>query len=303
MSLTEKTFKNGEEIIKAGDIGRSFFLLTEGKAGVYADYEKNNPFRIAVLEPGEYFGEMAILEAYPRNATVVAVGNVHVIEITADELQPFFNEHPEQVFELMKHLGSRIHTMTDDYNESQALLKEVHEADTEKKSESFFSKIKKHISLYQSNKNTIAEPNTESLQKSVSNSAVEESDDMIAFQKGMPIFNEGEIGESMYILRSGSVGLYKNYGESDQIKSSELTAVSVFGVMGMVNEEPRSATAIAESDNTLIEYLDQNDIQDLIHSDPGKIEMILRLMSYRLRRLNIEFLKNCKEITESYDNK
>ena len=56
MGLVEKTFSQGEVIIKEGDIGKSFFQIVKGKAGVYADYGKADPFRIAVLEAGEFFG-------------------------------------------------------------------------------------------------------------------------------------------------------------------------------------------------------------------------------------------------------
>ena len=62
MSVVEKSFYKGEVIVKEGDIGDSFFRLLEGKASVYADWDKKDqePFRIALLETGEYFGEMAI---------------------------------------------------------------------------------------------------------------------------------------------------------------------------------------------------------------------------------------------------
>ena len=45
MSFVEKTFSQGEIIIKEGDIGKSFFQIIKGKAGVYADYGKDDPFR------------------------------------------------------------------------------------------------------------------------------------------------------------------------------------------------------------------------------------------------------------------
>ena len=107
MSVVEKSFYKGEVIVKEGDIGDSFFRLIEGKASVYADWDKKDqePFRIALLETGEYFGEMAIIEAYPRNATIVAVGNVRVIEIPKDDLTTYFRENPDQILVLMKHLG------------------------------------------------------------------------------------------------------------------------------------------------------------------------------------------------------
>ena len=296
MSLQEKIYKNGEEIIKEGDIGKSFFLLTEGKAGVYSNYEKNNPFRIAVIEPGEYFGEMAILEAYPRSASVIAIGNVHAIEIPAGEMNLFFEENPEQVLELITHLGNRILAMTDDYNESQKLLKEVRASETDTKSESFFSKIKKHISLYQSNKNSLTEPNADALRADLS--AAGETD---SFQKGTVIFKEGDEGDCMFLLRNGSVGLYNGYGTSESLKSAELEAVSVFGEDGLTSSDGRSVTAVAESDSTRVEVIYKEDLDDIVSTSPAKVNLILRCLSYRLRRLNIDFLKNCKEITETYN--
>ena len=298
MSLSEKIYKNGEEIIKEGDIGKSFFLLTEGKAGVYSNYEKNNPFRIAVIDPGEYFGEMAILEAYPRSASVIAIGNVHAIEIPADEMNLFFEENPEQVLELITHLANRIALMTDDYNESQNLLKEVHAASNETKNDSFFSKIKKHISLYQSNKNSLSEPSSDALRADLSVSGETDS-----FQKGSVIFKEGESGDCMFLLRNGSVGLYTGYGKPDALKSASLEAVSVFGEDGLTSTDPRSVTAVAEGDNTRVEIIYMEDLDEIVKSSPAKVNLILRCLSYRLRRLNIDFLKNCKEITEAYNDK
>lgn len=139
MSVVEKSFYKGEVIVKEGDIGDSFFRLLEGKASVYADWDKKDqePFRIALLETGEYFGEMAIIDSIPRNATIVAVGNVRVIEIPKDELTTYFHENPDQILELMQHLGRRVQAMTNDYNEAKALLKEVKEAEASKKKSLF----------------------------------------------------------------------------------------------------------------------------------------------------------------------
>ncbi len=296
MSLSEKIYKNGEEIIKEGDIGKSFFLLTEGKAGVYTNYEKDTPFRIAVIDPGEYFGEMAILEAYPRSASVIAIGNVHAIEIPADEMHLFFEENPEQILELITHLSNRIQLMTDDYNESQKLLKEVRSAETDKKSDFFFSKIKKHISFYQTNKNSLTEPNADLLNGDVSISG--ETD---TFQSGSIIFKEGEDSDCMFLLKNGSVGLYTNYGTVNSLKSAELSAVSVFGEAALTGEDTRTMTAVAESDNTRVEIITKADLDEIIKESPAMVNLILRSLSYRLRRLNIEFLKNCKEITDSYE--
>ena len=299
MSMIQKSFKKGEVIVKEGDTGKSFFFILEGSASVYGGFGKSNQLKIGDIEAGEFFGEMAILEAYPRSATVVAKDGTRVVEIPGNEMKSFFEENPDMIFELMRHLAARIQVMTDDYNEAKVLLKDVNKAETPDQKKSLFSKIKKHIDLYQNSKN--ADSGTMSFDKNFGSFADNGSSQTDTYNRGMVICKEGDAAKCMYVLHSGSVGIYRNYRERDEEKQSELTAVSFFGEMGMINETPRTATAVAESDGTRIEELYLEDLESTFQSCPDKIIMILRHMSYRLRRLNTDFLEACKEITENYN--
>ena len=299
MGLAEKTFKKGEIIIKEGDVGKTLFFINEGKAGVYVDYGKKNPFRLGFVEAGEFFGEMAILEAYPRSATVVAERNISVIEIPGDDMNSFFSENPDQIIGLMKLLGSRIETMAADYIESQVLLKQLRDADEGKK-KSLFSKIKKHMDTYQANKNQLDEPSRESLKAELEKYKDVSAGELKTLRKGMFIFREGKEEQCMYILHSGKVGMYNNYRSKEEVMLSELEAVSFFGEMGIISDEPRNATAVVESNGATVEAISREDLQTMINKCPNKVYMILRDMSYRLRKLNVDFLKTCKEITENY---
>ena len=53
MSTIEKTFIDGDVIIKEGDSGNTFFQILEGKVGVYKDYNKENETKLATLEQGQ----------------------------------------------------------------------------------------------------------------------------------------------------------------------------------------------------------------------------------------------------------
>ena len=298
MSVVEKSFYKGEVIVKEGEIGDSFFRLLEGKASVYADWDKKDqePFRIALLDTGEYFGEMAIIDSYPRNATIVAVGNVRVIEIPKDELTTYFQENPDQIFELMKHLGRRVQAMTNDYNEAKALLKEVKEAEASKK-KSLFSRIKKHVDMYESNKDYVAPPSPEAINEAFEAITDEGTGDIVNYDTNSIIYEEGSVEDCMYILRSGTVGLYN----SDREKISELNPVSLFGELGMLVGSKSDATAVSESDDTYIERITPEYLEPIFLSCPVKIELILKQLSYRLRVLNVDVIATCKEITETYN--
>jgi len=299
MSVVEKSFYKGEVIVKEGDIGDSFFRLIEGKASVYADWDKKDqePFRIALLETGEYFGEMAIIEAYPRNATIVAVGNVRVIEIPKDDLTTYFRENPDQILVLMKHLGNRIKAMTNDYNEAKVLLKEVRDAEASKK-KSLFSRIKKHVDMYESSKDTIAPPpGAEVIAGVFENITDEGSGDIRACDTNTIIYEEDTTDNCMFILRNGAVGMY----DKNRDLISELKPVSLFGEMGMLTGDPREATAVAETDDTYVEVITPDYLEAIFNACPVKIELILRQLSYRLRVLNYDVITTCKEITEAYN--
>ena len=69
--MTKRHFAAGETIIREGETGEEFFLISEGEVDVIrADHE------VARLGPGDFFGEVALISGEQRNATVVAVNDV-----------------------------------------------------------------------------------------------------------------------------------------------------------------------------------------------------------------------------------
>ena len=157
--------------------------------------------------------------------------------------------------------------------------------------------------MYQTNKAVLTEMSAESVSEAFETITDEGTGDIKTFGSREIIFNEGAKEDSMYILRGGKVGLYKNYGERTQQKISELTPVSFFGELGMLTDDARDTTAVAEADETYVELVCEDYLDTIIHSCPIKIDMLLKHLSFRLRQTNYDFLKVCKEITETYDNK
>ena len=303
MGIAEKTFNSGEIIINAGDIGRSFFRLVEGNAVVCADYGKKDQLEIAVLKAGEYFGEMAIIDEYPRSATVLAKGSVRVIEIPDDEMNEYFSMNPDQIIVLINHLGDRVRSTTIEYNEAKTLLKKLQSSENAKKDMSLIARIKKHIDQHQSNRIKPTEPSIAAVREAFKNVTGATSGTLESYMKGDIIFKEGQAGNSMYIVHDGKVVLYGNYGQEDELLISDLVPFSFFGETGFSSDEPRIVTAVAESDYTCVESISPDDLELMFRSSPEKIDMILRYLSYRLRRLTIDFFNTCKQLTDICENK
>ena len=299
MSTVEKTFSNGEIIIKQGDTGNTFFQLLEGKVGVYKNYEQADQVQVAILEQGQYFGEMAVIENYPRSTTVVAEGDVKVIEIAAEELNEYISQNPDKILEIMKLLGKRIDAMTNDYNEAKKVLDEIRLSNSRDKYQSFFNNMIQQ-SIFLSAKNfRLEKPSAESLREAAEKVSGQKPENAVTYSYGTIIFKQGEVGKCMYIVHSGSVSIYSNYGANNELKLAEITPVACFGEMGMILDEPRNATAVAESNDTEVEIIRAEDLENLFRSSPEKIDMILKNLSYRLRTTTYEYYKACKEIYEA----
>ena len=301
MSATEKKFSNGEIIIKEGDSGNSFFKILEGTATVYKNYGKDDQVKLTVLTPGQYFGEMAVIETYPRSSTVVADGDVKVVEIPGEDLNTYYRENPDEIVSIMKHLGNRLKQLTADYNEAKGLFTDIEKGAVEKKSDSILTKLKKHISFYMSGKGNLSKPSAEALRESkdvVSKGGVENVE---TYSKGQIIFKQGEVGKCMYMVHGGIIGIYSNYGKDNEVKLTELFPVECFGEMGMISDETRSATAVALTDDTTVEIIKVDDLKDLISTYPVKVDMILRHLSHRLRNLTYDYFTTCKDLYELYN--
>ena len=301
MSTIEKTFSNGEVIIKEGDSGNSFFHILEGTATVYKNYGKDDQVKLTVLTPGQYFGEMAVIETYPRSSTVVADGEVKVVEIPGEDLNTYYRENPDEIVSIMKHLGNRLKQLTADYNEAKGLFTDIEKGAVEKKSDSILTKLKKHISFYMSGKGNLSKPSAEALRESkdvVSKGGVENVE---TYSKGQIIFKQGEVGKCMYMVHGGIIGIYSNYGKDNEVKLTELFPVECFGEMGMISDESRSATAVALTDDTTVEIIYADDLKDLIITYPVKVDMILRHLSHRLRNLTYDYFTTCKDLYELYN--
>lgn len=68
-------YSHGELIIREGDVGDYFYILEEGQATCYKQTERDKPpVLVTTLQPGAYFGEIALLTKHPRQATIYAKG-------------------------------------------------------------------------------------------------------------------------------------------------------------------------------------------------------------------------------------
>lgn len=84
--LVERRFDAGATVVAEGDPGRSMFIVHSGELVVSKRGDPEHAIRISSLAPGDFFGEMTLIEMQNRSATVVAQSPTVLYELTAREL-------------------------------------------------------------------------------------------------------------------------------------------------------------------------------------------------------------------------
>ena len=98
------------------------------------------------------------------------------------------------------------------------------------------------------------------------------------FSAGQTIFNEGDSGESMYVVLEGVVDILK---QGKVINS--ITPGSVFGEMALIDRQPRSASAVAR-ENSKIATIDAGRFMILVQHNPFFALEMMQLLTQRLRK-------------------
>jgi CRP/FNR family transcriptional regulator, cyclic AMP receptor protein len=101
--MTERSFNEGDEITTEGESGIGFFVIEHGNATVSVGGKI-----VRTLGPGEYFGEVALIDSGPRSATVVATTDLRCRGMSAWEFKPFVEEHPDVAWALLQTLVGRL---------------------------------------------------------------------------------------------------------------------------------------------------------------------------------------------------
>jgi cAMP-dependent protein kinase regulator len=87
------TVPEGQVIVKEGDVGASVFVVTRGTVQVVTTME-GKAVELAVLQPSDFFGEIAFLTGKPRTATVIAAEECDILEVPEDQLKDLIGSKP-----------------------------------------------------------------------------------------------------------------------------------------------------------------------------------------------------------------
>lgn len=103
-------FAKGEAIITEDSWGDNLFFICKGRVEINKGLNNpETPFaQLSILEPGEFFGEMGLIDDEPRSASVIALEEVELLVIPKDAFTQITFSHPVVMFNLMRTLSGRL---------------------------------------------------------------------------------------------------------------------------------------------------------------------------------------------------
>jgi CRP/FNR family transcriptional regulator, cyclic AMP receptor protein len=95
-----------EEIVVEGGTDARFFVITSGNVAASA-----NGKRLGTMGPGQYFGEISLIDRGPRTATVTAVGPVTTLSAASFSFRPILKQNPDMMLKLLVRMCERVRSL------------------------------------------------------------------------------------------------------------------------------------------------------------------------------------------------
>ncbi len=118
---TRRAFRRGQIVFRKGDPGSSMFLIVEGQVKMILPSEGGEEVLLGVLDAGDFFGDLSIIDGQPRSATIVATEPTETVVIRRDEFLGAIDANPRVAFDLLRILARRLR-QTDEFVEDAIFL-------------------------------------------------------------------------------------------------------------------------------------------------------------------------------------
>jgi CRP/FNR family cyclic AMP-dependent transcriptional regulator len=99
----ERKYESGDAIVKRGEGGVGFYMILEGSVEVRSDGTI-----LSKLGPGQFFGEMSVIDNQPRSADVVAVEPAKCLILSAWSFNALISEHPKIALKILQEFVRRL---------------------------------------------------------------------------------------------------------------------------------------------------------------------------------------------------
>lgn len=106
--MVQKVFSSGEMILLEESEGEQCFFVTKGSVKITRQSNEGREVILAILNVGEFFGEMSLLDGESRSANVIALENTEVLTLNRNDFLIVLNNYPQIAIQLLKEMTHRL---------------------------------------------------------------------------------------------------------------------------------------------------------------------------------------------------
>lgn len=109
---TVRSYPRHAVLVNEGDQSESLYVILEGRVKVYVSDEDGKEAILDIMDKGEFFGELALLDEEPRSASVMTLEATRCLIISRAEFNRCLSEHPDLALSLIRILARRVRVLT-----------------------------------------------------------------------------------------------------------------------------------------------------------------------------------------------
>ncbi len=278
----------GTRIIRMGEESRNIFVLLSGGARV-SRQTSYGEIVLARLRAGEMVGEIRLTDSEVRSADVIGEEVGELVLLAAESLDAAAAEDQRFAvafqWSLWKSLSAKIRTgnqfLTEFFPDGERPpVSEVPDLAT-------YDRVEVGV---QAKRNLFLQKPLSTMESSFLASLSRQE----RFTAGQTIFREGDPGDNLYVIVEGEVRIGKFIPGAGEEALAVLEHGAFFGEMALVDDEPRTATATAHTDPTVVLAISKDVLGGLLDirriSSLRLLQMLCRIAAQRLRELDSKIL-------------
>ena len=106
--IDQVNYPAGETIFNEHDRGDALYILEAGTVRIWVYDDDVKPVTLAELKPGDFFGELAVLDRGERSSSATAISDIHLHRLSSDDFQQFLMQHPDASIDVICEIAARM---------------------------------------------------------------------------------------------------------------------------------------------------------------------------------------------------
>ncbi|HSA13184.1 MAG TPA: cyclic nucleotide-binding domain-containing protein [Spirochaetota bacterium] len=287
----ENYLANSFIIVEGKKNANNFYIIRSGKVRVMKENPVAGEDPFTIFGPGDFFGVVSCMSGHARIETAIALENVSLISVDREMFGVLIQKNPAVAMKIIRFFSRKLRefdqaithlTFKNRVEEDPSHLFNIGEYYMKKRVFNYavyaFQKFLKHCPKNENTDTAIQRLKT--LKAPLSVPEPQSTGNMNrAYRDNTMIFCEFEPGNELFIIQSGKVKITKIVNE--EVLLAVLKQGDIFGEMALLDNKPRSASAITFGDVEVL-AINKSNFENMVQAQPQLATRLIQILSERI---------------------